>query len=141
VRSIIVKLRQATDLSGEMTRMRSWLDDRGFTPSQFQYHLEGHTVIVRVVFEKDREAEAFRKEYNGLESAFINGGRPSSRETMEQVCWWRLTAEEIRTEADGYRSKDARETMAQVAQSYDRMAEDLETRLVNPRYRSGLLVG
>ncbi|HUC70525.1 MAG TPA: hypothetical protein VMS01_04975 [Stellaceae bacterium] len=55
-------------------------------------------------------------------------------------CRWRLTAEEIRAEADEFASEAARETMAQVAMSYDRMAEDLEKRLANPRYRDGLFV-
>ena len=59
---------------------------------------------------------------------------------MAQVCWWRLTAEEIRTEADEFRSEAAREAMVQVASSYDRMAEDLEKPLANPRYRDGLFI-
>ena len=51
-----------------------------------------------------------------------------------------LRAEEIRTEAEDYRSRAARQTMAQVALSYDRMAENLERRLTNARYRNGLSV-
>jgi hypothetical protein len=31
--------------------------------------------------------------------------------------------------------------MAQVAMSYDRLADDLERRLANPRYRNGLIIG
>lgn len=50
-------------------------------------------------------------------------------ETMEQVGWWRLVAEEIRTEADGFASESARETMRIVAQTWDRMADELEQRL------------
>ena len=44
-------------------------------------------------------------------------------------------------EADQFASEAAKETMAQVAMSYDRMADDLEKRLANPRYRNGLFVG
>jgi hypothetical protein len=54
-------------------------------------------------------------------------------ETMEQVCWWRLKAEEVRTEADGFASDPAKETMHTVAQTWDRMAQDLERRLGNTK--------
>jgi hypothetical protein len=50
-------------------------------------------------------------------------------ETMAQVCWWRLMAEEVRTEADGFSSASAKEAMHSVAETWDRMAEDLERRL------------
>jgi hypothetical protein len=79
-----------------------------------------------------------------MASNAVASGPPRLRETMEQVCRWRLPVaadgEEIRAEADEFASEAARETMAQVAMSYDRMAEDLEKRLVNPRYRDGLFV-
>jgi hypothetical protein len=44
-------------------------------------------------------------------------------------------AEEIRAEAVGFASEGAKETMANVALTYDRMAEDLEKRLGNLRYQ------
>lgn len=44
-------------------------------------------------------------------------------------------AEEIRTEADGFASEGAKETMANVALTYDRMAENLERRLRNLPYQ------
>jgi hypothetical protein len=47
-------------------------------------------------------------------------------ETMAQVCWWRLRAEEVRTEADGFSSRAAKEMMLDVARSWDRMADNLE---------------
>ena len=40
-----------------------------------------------------------------------------------------LTAEEVRAEADGFNSASARATMRIVAETWDRMAEDLERRL------------
>jgi hypothetical protein len=54
---------------------------------------------------------------------------------MERACWRRLMAEEIRTEADGFASEGAKETMANVALTYDRMAENLERRLRNLPYQ------
>jgi hypothetical protein len=44
-------------------------------------------------------------------------------------------AEEIRTEADWFSSEAAKDTMANVAQTYDRMADDLERRLGNLSYQ------
>jgi hypothetical protein len=60
-------------------------------------------------------------------------GKTKSSETMAQVCWWRLMAEEVRVEADGFRSSSAKATMRIVAQTWDRMAEDLERRLTRRR--------
>ena len=48
------------------------------------------------------------------------------QKTMAQVCWWRLMAEEVRTEADDFSSVSAKETMHYVARAWDRMADDLE---------------
>jgi hypothetical protein len=141
MRSVIVKSPRSVDFANEMSQMRSWLDTQGCSPSRFQYYTQGDAVIIEVEFGSNQEAEAFKRRFDGVEGVLIKGGRPAYRETIEQVCWWRLTAEEIRSEADGFGSRDARETMAQVALSYDRMAEDLERRLTNPRYRDGLLVG
>ena len=84
--------------------------------------------------------KAFKQRFDGTESDFVKPGNLKFRETMEQVCWWRLTAEEVRAEADEFTSESARETMVQVALSYDLMAEDLERRLANRRSRDGLFV-
>ena len=128
------------DFSAQMSSMRSWLDARGCSPSKFDYDSTGETVIVKVEFGEDREAEAFKERFDGTESDFVKPRNLRFRETMEQVCWWRLTAEEIRAEADEFTSKSARETMAQVAFSYDLMAEDLERRLANQRSRDSWFV-
>jgi len=48
---------------------------------------------------------------------------------MSKVCWWRLMAEEIRTEADGFSSASAKHTMLCAAQTLDRMAKDVERSL------------
>ena len=49
--------------------------------------------------------------------------------TMAQACWWRLLAEEIRTEADNFNSESAKETMELAARGWERLAEELEHRL------------
>ena len=124
-----------------MTSMRSWLDTHKFAPSRFHYNLQPQTVIIEAEFSDEREAEAFKRQFTGPNGDLGRSKRPQRRETMEQVCWWRLTAEELRAEAEEFASKSARETMGLVAQSYDRLAEDLEKRLGNPRYRNGLFLG
>ena len=50
-------------------------------------------------------------------------------ETMGHVEEWRIHAEEIRATAEGFASRSAREAMLDVAQTYERMADDLEGRL------------
>jgi hypothetical protein len=140
MRTVLIKLPRSADFTTAMTKMRSWLDACASFPSKFTYDLHADAVIVQVEFDKDREAEFFKRGFDGMASNAVASGPPRLRETMEQVCRWRLTAEEIRAEADEFASEAARETMAQVTMSYDRMAEDLEKRLANPRYRDGLFV-
>ena len=48
---------------------------------------------------------------------------------MAQACWWRLLAEEIRTEADNFASATAKETMEMAARGWEQLAEELEHRL------------
>jgi hypothetical protein len=48
---------------------------------------------------------------------------------MAQACWWRLVAEEIRTEADNFGSEAAKETMEMAARGWEQLAEELEHRL------------
>jgi hypothetical protein len=52
---------------------------------------------------------------------------------MAQACWWRLTAEEVRAEVDGFNSASAKATMQVVAETWDHMAEELERRLARNR--------
>ena len=49
--------------------------------------------------------------------------------TMAQACWWRLLAEEIRTEADNFATAAAKETMEVAARGWEQLAEELEHRL------------
>ena len=138
---VIVKMpRGATSLSAEMTGMRSWLDAHRCSPSKFECHLLPDKFVIRAEFNDAEQAAAFQRQFDGNKVRLISPKGPPSRETMQQVFWWRLTAEAIRAEVDGFTSESARKTMSQVAQSYDRMAEDLERRLGKPRYRDGLIV-
>jgi len=135
MRTIIIKLPAAADLSSEMVEMREWLDSHSCAPSSFEYDLEHDCTIIRVRFSKEDQAELFKRHFDGSESEFVNSERPRLLETMERACWWRLMAEEIRTEADGFASVAAKETLADVALTYDRMADHLERRLGNLRYQ------
>jgi hypothetical protein len=141
MRTVIVKLPRGRggSVSQQMGRMRSWLAFNGCS-AKFEYDLQPENVVVAVEFYRDQIAEAFKRKFDGAYGDDVVRQRPRLRETMEQVCWWRLTAEEFRNKADELNSKAARETMSQIAVSYDRMAEDLEKRLADPRYREGLIV-
>jgi hypothetical protein len=51
--------------TGEMTRMRTWLDSRRFEPAVFRYdHVDG-SVVIRVDFSVADEADAFAQEFGG----------------------------------------------------------------------------
>jgi len=135
MRTIIIKLPPAVDLSFEMAEIRGWLDSHRCVPAGFKYDLEHDSTIVHVQFAKEQAAEVFKRHFNGNESEFVNSERPRLLETMERACWWRLMAEEIRTEADVFSSEGAKATMTNVALTYDRMAENLERRLGYFRYQ------
>ena len=62
-------------------------------------------------------------------AALDHFGMPEARGTMAQACWWRLVAEEIRTEADSFGSEAAKETMEMAARGWEQLAEELERRL------------
>jgi hypothetical protein len=53
----------------------------------------------------------------------------ANKETIGEACWWRLKAEEVRTQAEALSSAEARETMKTVAETWEQMAKDLERRL------------
>ena len=146
MRTVTVRL-NAVDLSAEMAAMRAWLDDNRYEPSRFTCERYGEMTVVCVDFEQDAQAEAFTERFeaqNPLWRATIDpppqslqdyadadswGPRAEERESMLQVCRWRIMAEEIRTEADGFSTGAAKETMHLVAETWDQMAENLEKRL------------
>ena len=122
MRHILLKLHRTADLSTTMNAMRVWLDDQGCVPSRFTCDRSPGWLLIKVDFKEDDDAEAFKSRFGGSEEA-------PARDRMDRVCWWRLMAEEIRTEADGFSSASARDTMLFAARTLDRMANDLESRL------------
>ena len=122
MRNIVIRLHRAADISGTMKAMRLWLDDHRCQPNRFTCdHLSGWYVI-HADFYEDNKADAFKAQFGGSEENSAQG-------TMSKICWWRLMAEEIRTEADGFSSASAKHTMLYAAQTLDRMPKDMERRL------------
>jgi hypothetical protein len=122
MRSIIIRLHRAADASATMTAMRRWLDDQRYEPSSFRCDRSPGWFLICVDFDKDYEADAFKDRFGGAERKGLPG-------TMAKVCWWRMMAEEMRTEADDFASASAKETLLFAARTLDRMANDLERRL------------
>ena len=53
------------DFTGEMARMRTWLDSHRFEPAVFRYdHVDG-AVVIRVEFSVEQEADSFAREFGG----------------------------------------------------------------------------
>lgn len=130
----------AGELSEKMAVMREWLNECRYEPSKFTCDRYGSIFAICVDFSNDGAAEAFNKRFNPQEvtsSALILDNRfsiPLARpkpETMERVSWWRLMAEEVRTDADEMSCASAKEMMGSVAATYDRLAENLERHLAN----------
>jgi hypothetical protein len=139
VHTIVVRVAEP-EFSARMAEMRKWLAQHRFDPSQFTSKPYENIVSVYVRFENDHEAETFKARFR------TQGGWPESdslplllnewqwplrfhddisanEETIEQACWWRLKAEEVRTQAEALSSAEARETMKTVAHTWDQMAE------------------
>ena len=122
MRNIVIKLHRAADISGTMKAMGLWLDDHRCQPNRFTCdHLSGWYVI-HADFYEDNKADAFKAQFGGSEEKFVQGA-------MSKVCWWRLMAEELRTEADSFSSASAKHTVLYAAQTLERMASDMERRL------------
>ena len=68
MRTIIVKLPSEANFSSEMAAMRVWLDKHRCAPSMFKYHLAQESVIIQVEFDKDEEAEVFKRYFDGRET-------------------------------------------------------------------------
>ena len=127
------------ELSKKMASMREWLNEHRYEPSKFTCDQYRSIFAVCVDFSNDGEAEAFKSRFGPREitsssSILVNGSsiplaRPKTAETMEQVSWWRLMAEEVRADADEMSCTTAKEMMGSVAATYDRLAENLERRL------------
>jgi hypothetical protein len=144
MRTATITLRGA-DFAVGMSEMRAWLDQHFFEPARFTYKQDGEIVVISVDFQEDYHAEAFQSRFAGrqpeadfplasvddpLSRAMADCiGRAETPATMAQACWWRLLAEEIRTEADSYVSQAAKETMEMAAKGWEQLAEELEHRL------------
>jgi hypothetical protein len=138
-----------------MSEMRAWLDQHSFEPIRFTYKQKREIIVISIDFEQAHHAEAFQSRFVGqrrevdsslrnvqkqLNPAAGNGfGMPEAPGTMAQACWWRLVAEEIRTEADNFGSEAAKETMEMAARGWEQLAEELEHRLArNSGWQHGL---
>jgi hypothetical protein len=139
-----VTLRGA-EFAQKMSEMRIWLDEHFFEPIRFTYRQNREAIVITVDFQEDHHAEAFESRFAGRQpeaaaslrsaqkqvsrAAGVGIGMPEARGTMAQACWYRLVAEEIRTESDNFGSDAARETMEIAARGWDQLAEELEHRL------------
>ena len=155
MRTATVTLRGA-EFAPKMSEMRSWLDRHSFEPTRFTYKQDREIIVLSVDFQENHQAEAFQSRFDGQQrevvsshrnvqkqlnraGAIASWGEAETRGTMAQACWWRLVAEEIRTEADDFGSEAARETMEMAARSWEQLAEELEDRLArNGDQRQGL---
>jgi hypothetical protein len=144
VRTATITLRGA-DFAKKMSEMRVQLDRHSFEPVRFTYKRDREIIVISVDFQEDHHAETFQSRFadRQREAAASLGsaqkqvkrtagaglGMPEARGTMAQACWWRLVAEEIRTEADNFGSEAAKETMEMAARGWEQLAEELEHRL------------
>ena len=133
-----------------MSEMRAWLDQQLLEPLRFTYKQDREIIVISVDFREDHHALAFQSRFAGRQlevasslmsaqkqvnrAALDRIGMPEAHGTMAEACWWRLVAEEIRTEADNFGSESAKETMEIAARGWERLAEELEQRLA----RSGV---
>ena len=145
MRTATITLRGA-DFAKKMSEMRIWLDRHSFDPTRFTYKQDREIIVISVDFQENHQAEAFQSRFDGQQhemasshrnvqkqlnraGAIASWGEAETRGTMAQACWWRLVAEEIRTEADNFGSESAKETMEIAARGWERLAEELEQRL------------
>ena len=143
MRTATITLRGA-EFTQKMTEMRMWLDEHFLEPIRFTYKQDLEIIVISVDFQEDHHAEAFQSRFTGRQgevtsllstqkpanrAAVDHFGMTEARGAMAQACWWRLVAEEIRTEADSFGSAAAKETMELAARGWEQLAEELEHRL------------
>jgi len=66
VRTTEVYLLDDSDLAGQLTDMRIWLDMHRYEPSTFTYFFLDPGLKIRVTFKIDGEAEAFAQKFGGF---------------------------------------------------------------------------
>jgi hypothetical protein len=156
MRTAKITLRGA-DFAQTMQAMRAWLDQNFLEPTRFTYKQNREIIVVSVDFPEDHQAEAFQSRFDSQQremasshrnvqkqlnrvGAIASAGTAETGGTMAQACWWRLVAEEIRTEADNFSSEAAKETMEMAARGWEQLAEELEHRLArNSDQQQGVL--
>ena len=139
----------AANLSQELAAMRSWLDQNICTPRKFTSTRADSLVTINIEFTDKTDANRFEEAFDQarmpkdqnillrpenewmLELSNENSISLVTKGTMARACWCRLRAEEVRTEADGMCSLSAKDTMRIVAETWERLAEDIEQRLCN----------
>jgi hypothetical protein len=150
MRTATVTLRGA-EFAQKMSEMRTWLDEHFCEPKRFTYKQNREIIVMTVDFLEAHHAEAFQSRFAGRQrevasslqtaqkqvnrAAYEGFSMPEARGTMAQACWWRLVAEEIRTEADNFGSEAAKETMEIAARGWEQLAEELENRLARNSYQ------
>jgi hypothetical protein len=142
------------DLPIALAAMRRWLDRNSCTPLRFTSNRDGDIVSVCVEFTDDTQAQRFTEEFDRAKVLEVQGLASrekhwwlmydgensillSTKDTMARACWCRLMAEEMRAEADGFASSSAKSTMSIVADTWDRIAADIEQRLSKISTRTG----
>jgi hypothetical protein len=145
---------RSAEFAQKMSEMRIWLDQNLLEPVRFTYKQDRQIISISVEFQEDDQAEAFHSRFAGRQreraaslrqreaaswlrsaqkqvnrAAGVGFAMPEPRGTMAQACWYRLVAEEIRTEADNFGSDSAKETMENAARGWEQLAEELEDRL------------
>jgi hypothetical protein len=136
---------RGSEFSQTMQEMRTWLDQHLFDPTRFTYNQDKEIIVISVDFLEDHQAEAFQSRFADRQrevassllsaqkqvsrAAGVGIDMPGARGTMAQACWYRLVAEEIRTEADNFGSDSAKDTMEVAARGWEQLAEELEHRL------------
>ena len=122
MRNIEVRLHRAADISAMLAAMGLWLKDHRCEGSKLTCDRSPGWFVISADFDNDQDAIAFSRRFGG-------SPKNSGPGTLAKACWWRLMAEEIRTEADGFASQSAKDTMLFAARTLERMAKDLERRL------------
>ena len=98
--TVVVTMTSSADFADTMNEMRLWLDEHCCSILRFTCEISDDVAILKVEFDQDQQAISFTQRFGGTNSESVNLRRVQSPETMEQVCWWRLRAEEVRAKAD-----------------------------------------
>jgi hypothetical protein len=79
-----------------MTEMREWLNEHRFEPSIFTYEPHGNIFTILLKFNKDAEAEAFKRRFDGEDACY--------NQRFSCMDSWHPMAEELCNTADEFSS-------------------------------------